>query len=135
MGTYLKHDDVSKEPKKKRESKKETPRAEYSQTSYRRVCEWDKREPTDLGGIEYALDSIASAMTRYVSNAEMDGHNSLAIHTGPEGSGYYPLLIALEPTSESTERLLDNLERIANAFERIADALNATQANNPKATA
>jgi hypothetical protein len=119
MGNYLKHQNRPK----KREPKKK-PQTEAI-SGYERLCEQYQREATNLGGIEYALESLADHVGRYVDHAHTDGHNSMAVFTGPEGSGYYPVLTALEPTSESTERLMDALERIASAFERIADAMGA----------
>jgi len=38
------------------------------------------------------------------------------------------VLIAIAPTSESTERFMDALERVAGAFERVADALTGHEA-------
>jgi hypothetical protein len=128
MAKYLKQSEVDG-AKKKCETKKESPKRPI--TTYERVCEMDRREPTDLGGIEHALERLADQVGQYVRNSNSDGHNTLAVFTGPEGSGYYPVLVALEPTSESTERLMDSLERIAGAFERIADFLSARPMGEP----
>jgi len=119
MGTYLKQNEVEG-TKKKRGPKKQN--SCLPLTTAEHVC-----KPTNLAGVEDALDTLASAVSRYVDNAATDGHNTLALFTGPEGSGHHPLLIALEPTSESTERFMEAFERMATAFERIADALTPKQ--------
>jgi hypothetical protein len=123
MGTYLKQNEVEG-PKKSKKSgeKKQSPQRPI--TTYERVCEMDRREPTNFGGIEYALESLADNVGRYVQAAESDEHNTLAVFTGEPGSGYYPVLIALEP-SDTMDRIIESLERTTKAFERIADALAA----------
>lgn len=75
----------------------------------------------NLEGIEVALDKLARHVGSYVHNAAI-AENKLAIFTGEPGSGYHPVLIALE-TSDTMDDLLDTGKRIATAFERIADAL------------
>jgi len=83
----------------------------------------DDLEPdARLGGIEVALDGLASAVRSYAHNAAV-GENKLAVFTGEEGAGHYPILIALDPCGETTRDMLAVGERIATAFERIADAL------------
>jgi hypothetical protein len=81
-------------------------------------------KPVELGGVEYALEDLASAVGRYVNRAESDGANTLHIYTGPSGSGFHPILLALEP-SDTMDRIIEASERIATAFERIADAMSA----------
>ncbi len=126
MGTFLKQAEVA-DGKKKREPKKQSRQDPI--TTDERVRGFRDPKPIHLDGIEYALESLADHVGRYVNNSVgSDGHNVLALFTGPEGSGYYPLLIALEPTSESTERLLTALEGIAAAFGRIADAMTGHKA-------
>ena len=66
-------------------------------------------------------------MRSYAHNAA-DGENKLAVFTGEEGAGYCPVLIALDPGSETTRDMLAVGERIASAFERIADALTGSAA-------
>ncbi len=80
------------------------------------------RLPTEIGGIECALEDLARHVGRFAENA-YNGENKLAVFTGPEGSGYYPILIALEPTGEAFERIIEVSERVATAFERIADTM------------
>jgi hypothetical protein len=81
-----------------------------------------------LGGIEVAIDELARAIRFYVDNAAR-GENMMKVFTGEEGAGYYPVLIALDPCSETTQDMLALGGRIATAFERIADALAGTTAS------
>jgi hypothetical protein len=74
-----------------------------------------------LGGIECALDNLAGRIGDFARNA-YSGENKLQVFTGPDGSGFHPVLIALEPT-DILEEFLEIGQRIATAFERIADAL------------
>jgi len=74
-----------------------------------------------LSGIEGALDELAGVVSGYVNRAASDDHNSLAVFTGPEGSGYNPVLLAFQG---------DTTDRIATALERIADALAKTAGLN-----
>jgi hypothetical protein len=85
-------------------------------------CMLTGRVPTELGGNECALEDLARHVGRFAENA-YNGENKLAVFTGPEGSGYYPILIALEPTGEAFEHIIEVSERIATAFERIADVM------------
>lgn len=103
--SYLKHSSKQSKP-----AKKQPPTPTFT-----------NREP-DLGGVECALGELADAVRDYANNAA-NGENILKIFTGQEGAGYYPVLIALDPCSETTEDLLAVGGRIATAFERIADAL------------
>jgi|GEM_PF-4892345 len=77
---------------------------------------------TGLSKIAAQLNGIHNSLRSYSENAA-NGENKLAIFTGPEGSGYHPILIALDPCSETTENILKMSDRIATAFERIADAM------------
>ena len=108
--SYLKHDKQSKSAKKQPAS------------ATRTKSEPEYRVPTGLGGLEFALSELAGAVRDYANNATT-GENMLKIFTGEEGAGYYPVLIALDPCSESTKDFLVVGERMATAFERIADAL------------
>jgi hypothetical protein len=110
---YLKHKDA-KTPKKGK-AVKEVPA--QMQPAVVRV-------DADLSGIEVAIAELASAVCSYAHNATI-GENILKIFTGEEGAGNYPVLIALDPCSETTEDMLAVAGRIATAFERIADALGA----------
>lgn len=74
-----------------------------------------------LSGIEAALNDLNESVRAHINNAGA-GENKLAIFTGESGSGFHPVLIALEP-SDTMDELLDAAKRIATAFERIADAL------------
>ena len=79
----------------------------------------------DVNGLDYLAESmnvLAMNVREYVGNASK-GDNSLSIFTGPEGSGYHPVLIALDPCGEATKDMLAIGERIATAFERIADTM------------
>lgn len=79
----------------------------------------------DVNGLDYLAESmnvLAQNFKEYVYNATK-GEHSLSIFTGPEGSGYHPILIALDPCSETTQDMLAIGNRIAAAFERIADAM------------
>jgi hypothetical protein len=76
----------------------------------------------DMSGVEVELAALANSVKSYVVNS-YDGENKLKIFTGPEGSGYHPVLIALDPCGEATKDMLAIGERIAVAFERIADAM------------
>lgn len=75
----------------------------------------------DMTGIEAELADLARSLRSHVEHA-YQGENKLAVFTGPPGSGYHPLLIALEPT-DTMDRIIEVSERIATAFERIADAM------------
>jgi hypothetical protein len=75
----------------------------------------------DMSGVEAELAAIAHSAHSYVVNS-FDGEHKLAIFTGPSGSGYHPVLIALEE-SDTMDRVIGASERIATAFERIADSL------------
>ncbi len=87
----------------------------------------------DMSGVECALADLASAVGRYVNRAaDGDGGNSLHLYTGPEGSGYHPVVIALDPCGEATEDLIAIGGRIATAFERIADAVAGKAAPEPE---
>ncbi|HEV2395724.1 MAG TPA: hypothetical protein VGS27_02120 [Candidatus Sulfotelmatobacter sp.] len=80
-------------------------------------------EYLDINGLDYiaeSMDAIRRVLIGHFNNA-YQGENKLAIFTGPSGSGYHPVLIALEP-SETMESIISAFERIATAFERIADA-------------
>ena len=77
----------------------------------------------DMSGVEAELASLAHMVKSYVVNS-YEGDHKLKIFTGPEGSGYHPVLIALE-RSDSVDELIKASERIATAFERIADAMTA----------
>ena len=70
---------------------------------------------TDTSGLEYGLEQLASAVGRYVDRAaSSDNGNSLQLYTGPEGSGYHPVLLAFQ--GETTDRIATALERIADAM-------------------
>lgn len=66
-----------------------------------------------------------SRIARDYANNTYSGENSLHIFTGPSGSGYHPVLIALEP-SDTIEDIIEVMGRVATAFERIADVLTGT---------
>ena len=120
---YLKQDDVNGNRKRGKKSKQLVKDQPGPPTIVNREA--------GLGGIEVALDELASAVRSYTNNAA-SGDNMLKVFTGEEGAGYYPVLIALDPCSETTRDVLAVGERIAAAFERIADALIRSQqiANN-----
>jgi hypothetical protein len=92
----------------------------------------------DSTSVAEAIRHFASIVNTYVSDARngehhhtvhaTDDENKLAIFTGPSGSGFHPVLIALEP-SDTTDDLVSAAERIATAFERIADAMMARSEN------
>jgi hypothetical protein len=120
---FLKQDDVNGKRNKsdKKPQRPEQPPIKHVETV----------PHTSLAGIECALDNLAKQVGRFASNAA-SGENKLAIFTGEEGSGQYPVLIALDPCSETTQDFLaiatdflTTSQRIAKAFERIADALSA----------
>jgi hypothetical protein len=72
----------------------------------------------DTSGIACALDELAAVVSRYVNRAGSDDHNSLAVFTGPEGSGFHPVLLAFQ--GETTDRIATALERIADAIAKTA---------------
>jgi hypothetical protein len=112
------------EPKQTKAVKKKAAQpTKAAPTAYEQECMLMGRIPTDLGGIECALADLA----RHVGNIAQNGYNGenkLAVFTGPAGSGYHPILIALEP-SDTMDSLIEVSGRIATAFERIADAMTA----------
>ena len=75
----------------------------------------------DMSGVETELANLAHSLKSYVVNS-YDAENKLKIFTGPSGSGFHPVLIALEE-SDTMDRIIEATERIATAFERIADAM------------
>lgn len=93
------------------------PPVEYGRPS----IQHDINHVEGLSGIEGALNELAAVVSRYVNRAASDDHNSLAVFTGPEGSGFHPVLLAFQ--GETTDR-------IATALERIADALSKTAGLN-----
>src|SRR5579884_1517565 len=128
---YLKHDEVNGNSKKKKEPavKRTVQPVGAAPTKYEQECMLMGRVPTELGGIECALEDLARHVGRFVDNG-YSGENKLKVFTGPEGSGYYPVLVALDPCSQTTTDLLALGERIAGAFERIADALQPMKGGN-----
>ena len=96
--------------------KKAEPPQEPSGTTYLDV--------NGLDSIAGSLDAIERALMGHVDNSYR-GENKLKIFTGPSGSGYHPVLIALED-SDTMDRIIEVSERMATAFERIADALQGT---------
>ncbi len=74
----------------------------------------------DVDGIVEAMFRIAHSLKSYNVNA-CDGNNMLQVFTGPEGSGYHPVLLAFQGETS---------DRIATALERIADALAKTAGLN-----
>jgi hypothetical protein len=137
MGTYLKQSEVAGK-KKKRESQKPRTTSDYrdSQSVARAIDGFasivstyvtdarngEHHDYTGLSEIATQLEAIHNSLRSYNENTT-NGENKLAIFTGPEGSGYHPILIALDPSSETTENILEVAGRIATAFERIADAM------------
>ena len=115
--TYLKHKD-GKGPRKSKSSK---------QAAAAPVPLEVNVEVPGLWYVEAAITELASAVKSYAYNASI-GENKLAVFTGEEGSGQYPVLIALDPGSETTQDALAVAGRIATAFERIADALTNKEA-------
>jgi hypothetical protein len=75
----------------------------------------------DMSGVEAELANLAHSVKSYLVNS-YEGEHKLKIFTGPEGSGYHPVLIALE-RSDSLDEFIEASNRIATAFERIADAM------------
>jgi hypothetical protein len=112
---YLKHKDGK--PPKKQQSKK-LPAAQPSPPNV--------TVDVDMSGLEAEMANLAHSIKSYVVNA-YDAENKLTIFTGPSGSGYHPVLIALEP-SDTVDHIIEVSERIATAFERIADALSQRSA-------
>lgn len=122
MAKYLKHDDAKPGPRKTTSKKSSAP---VSGESAQQLGEIAKAIRSRGHGEEYALQDLAEAVSRYVKNATLDsGGTGMQIFTGPSGSGYHPVLIALE-RSDSLDDLIAASERIATAFERIAAALEA----------
>lgn len=104
---------------KKRESKKPQPiKTEPSEPSAIKHLDIN-----GLDNIAASMEAIERALIRHIDNGYR-GENKLAVFTGPSGSGFHPVLIALEP-SDTMDTIIEVSERIATAFERIADAMAA----------
>lgn len=110
---YLKQNDMKTSGKQSRKKSTATIPVEKKQ---------DVHCSAGSGLVADSLDFLTEAVRDYVVQAR-NGENMLKLFTGPEGSGYYPLLIALDPCGETTKDMLAVGERIATAFERIADAI------------
>lgn len=125
--TYLKHGGGHGGPKKKKKAADKPEREPL-----RVVLDTDPEhivDPIESVG-RFGLDEIAIAVNKLCdalsaqTAQSYQGENKLAVFTGPSGSGYHPVLIALEP-SDTMDRIIVASERIATAFERIADAMTA----------
>lgn len=132
---YLKQDEVNRKPPKKRNVEKKQQSASELDG---RWADHTVQGSLDVGvdcfgsgfqGIEAALDRLAENVGRFANNA-YSGENKIKLFTGEEGAGNYPVLIAIDPCSETTqdflaiaEDFLATSQRIAKAFERIADAM------------
>jgi hypothetical protein len=114
---YLKHKSGS-QPKKRGAKSKTAAKPEAQHPSG--ITYMDVNGLRDIAA---SMDAIENAVIRHVDNA-YSGQNKLAVFTGPSGSGFHPVLIALEP-SDTMDQIIEVSERIATAFERIADAMTA----------
>lgn len=123
--TFLKHGGGHGGPKKRKKAA-DKPEAE----PLRVVLDTDPAHIVDPieSVARFGLDEIALALGKLSDalNAETaqtyQGETKLAVFTGPSGSGFHPVLIALEP-SDTMDRIIAASERIATAFERIADSM------------
>jgi len=118
--SYLRHNGNGSNGKRSKPVKKAEPPQEPSGIKHVDV--------NALNDVAASMDAIERAIVGHFNNA-YTGENKLQIFTGPSGSGYHPILIALED-SDTMDRIIEASERIATAFERIADAVTAKTGKN-----